>query len=54
MAIYGTLKSASTPRERTYDAVAKHFSAGRGAWRPTYERLVAQVKKFGPDASVVV
>ena len=52
MAIYGTLKSASAPKESTDEAVAKHFSGGRAVWQLPYERLVAKVTEFGSDVSI--
>jgi len=52
MAIYGTLKSTSTPRESTDDAVAKHFAGGKAVWLPSYEQLVGQVGGFGSDLSI--
>jgi len=48
MAIYGTLKSASAPKESTHEAVAKHFAGAKTAWQPGYEQLVAKISEFGP------
>ena len=52
MAIYGTLKSASAPKESIDEAVAKHFSGGKTAWLPCYELLAAKISEFGPDVSI--
>ena len=52
MAIYGTFKSASAPKESNDEATTKHFSGGRAVWQPSYERLVAKVTEFGSDVSI--
>jgi hypothetical protein len=54
MAMYGRLKAISAPKLSAQAEVDKHFSGNRAAWRPPYERLVKQVRKFGSDTSTQV
>jgi hypothetical protein len=53
MAIVLTLKNATQPKTTKDESIAKHFSGGKARWREPYDALLAKVKEFGPDVSVV-
>jgi hypothetical protein len=54
MAMYGTIRSFDAPKLSDDDRVDKHFSGKRSQWRPTYNKILTQVKKFGSDIDIRV
>ncbi len=54
MAMYGTIRSFEAPKVSDEDRVDKHFSGKRSQWRPTYNKIVTRIKKFGSDVDVRV
>ncbi len=53
MAIVLTLKAATQPRLSKDEQVAKHFIGAKSRWRKLYDDLLAKIKEFGIDISVV-
>lgn len=51
-AIIHVIQGAEKPRESDEDAVAKHFTGGKAAWRAPYDDLLAKLKAFGADVRV--
>jgi len=51
MAMYGTLRAIDAPKLSAQDRVDQHFSGKRATWRPAYDKLLKQVRKFGTDVS---
>ena len=54
MAMYGTIRSFNAPKVSDEDRVDKHFSGKRSQWRPTYNKIVTRVRKFGSDVDIRV
>ena len=52
MAIYGTLKSVNEPSITFDKQIDKLFSGGSKVWRSSYDRIVKEIKKFGPDVNI--
>ena len=52
MAIYAVLKSANEPRLSSGDAIEKHFSGNKSAWRKPFDNLLSKLKEFGNEIRV--
>ncbi len=51
-AVTHVILHADEPRVSTDDAVAKHFTGAKAAWRTPYDDLLAKLKQFGKDVRV--
>jgi predicted transport protein len=51
MAVYGTIRAVDAPKLSAQDLIDKHFTGRRSGWRPTYDKLIAQVQRFGDDVT---
>ncbi len=49
MAIVLLLRQANSPRVSTEEGIDRHFTGERAHWRKPYDKLVGNIKKFGPD-----
>lgn len=52
MAIVLTLKNATQPKTSKDEKIAKHFRGDKSKWQEPYDKLLAKIRKFGPDVSV--
>ncbi len=50
MAIFATLQATVNPKTTKDEALDKHFSGAKAAWRETFDSLVAKLGKQGPVA----
>lgn len=53
MAIVGILKEALEPRPSNEARIATQFAGGRSVWQQPYDELLARIREFGADVSVV-
>lgn len=44
---------ARSPKASTQEKLAALFSGKKASWREPYDKLVAQIRKFGPDVTIV-
>ncbi|HEX4096503.1 MAG TPA: DUF4287 domain-containing protein [Caulobacteraceae bacterium] len=52
MAIVALMRNDSQPNRSADDKVAAYFSGAKARWRASYDRLIDQAQRFGPDVSV--
>ena len=49
MAIYTVFKGTKEKKIDQNEAIGKHFANTRSGWRPVFEDLMTEIKKFGDD-----